>query len=257
MNEKKTRCDSVGKGMTDIISIKNLGDYIDIIDGLYNGDSTRGLWFRGHSKKDYNLIPSVYRTLNSKYSAERIYDDFYKRAGLLLENAPPRENTGFWLAKAQHYGLPTKLLDWSNSPLIALYFVLENKDKFNADGCVWVLDAAKLNITQIGTDSAINLDQITVNEYSNSTNKKDVKACWPVNNDSRVVAQQSRFTFHNCDVPMERDKRFAKLLIKIIIPHEYKEKLKEQLTNCGIREHSVYPDLGHTAQYVKRIRGFT
>jgi len=243
--------------MTDIKKVTSLGEYIDVIDELYRPDKNAGLWFRGHSNKNNKLMPSVYRSKNAKCSAGKLYDDFYKRAGLLLENAPPRENTAFWLTKAQHYGLPTKLLDWSNSPLVALYFALKNERKFDVDGCVWVLNATELNSDQIRIDSAINVGQISFEEYLNPPNENEIKACWPVNNDSRVVAQQSRFTFHNYAGPMEEAEMFKKFLTtQIIILKEHKQKLKDQLANCGIKEHSIFPDMERIAEYLKKIRNF-
>src|SRR5262245_51635045 len=99
------------------------------------------LWWRGQ-EQDWDLLPGVYR-VGKKYSEEFLTFNFIRRAQSRHVNCPIRDNYPSWLFLMQHYGLPTRLLDWSVSPLIALFFALDNFDFLKgSDAVLWGLDAA-------------------------------------------------------------------------------------------------------------------
>ena len=102
----------------------------------------RGTWiFRGHSNIQYALIPSVGRgqhTAKSREKYERsLFNIFRREAQGLLASLPASEWE--WLSLAQHHGLPTRLLDWTHNPLVALYFAVEAQPE--TDGRVFALHA--------------------------------------------------------------------------------------------------------------------
>ena len=71
--------------------------------------------------------------------------DFQSHASLFLENKPDLEDYSSWLQVMQHYGFPTLLLDWSRSPLYALFFATYDRKYDNADGSIFILNQGLLN----------------------------------------------------------------------------------------------------------------
>ena len=85
-------------------------------------------------------MPGLHR-LKKPASENDLINKFRQNANLLVEQSP---KTDFdWLFVMQHYGVPTRLLDWTESPLVGLYFAVTEHP--NADGTLWVLKPIELN----------------------------------------------------------------------------------------------------------------
>ena len=99
--------------------------------------------FRGLSDADYELVPTL-RRLGGDYIAleKHLLRNFRKYA---LRHVVERDSFWNWLTVAQHYGLPTRMLDWTFSPFIALHFTLANVEKFDLDGVVWAINYMELH----------------------------------------------------------------------------------------------------------------
>lgn len=107
------------------------------------GNFPFGIWFRGQGNIKWDLTPGVYREMNRK-----IYDECNMLIHFKLMNPKydALHNNNFdWLTLMQHYSVPTRLLDWSESILTALYFVVSNINEDKNDGYLCVLDARGLN----------------------------------------------------------------------------------------------------------------
>jgi len=113
-----------------------------------------GIWFRGQACFDWDLEPSVFRKFKPADSSGECYDEASITYQFMLSNPEceqGRSTTFDWLCHMQHYRYPTRLLDWTESLLVALLHavtepLLENPDKNKGkDGALFVLNARRLN----------------------------------------------------------------------------------------------------------------
>ena len=120
--------------MSEIKSIADYLDYLNILEKTYPMQRyvVPATFFRGQSNKDWNLSPKLYR------------EDLFEQEGTMIEevihtNPQEFEMTRFdVLAKLQHFGFPTRLLDVSSNPLVALYFACSDKNEMDNDGAVYI-----------------------------------------------------------------------------------------------------------------------
>src|SRR5271166_5433292 len=111
-------------------------------------------WFRGHEKANWKLRPKLFRDTECKVEdlfefEEELRAEFKRRGSQLAEGLtlPAYQDDWGWYSLMQHYGAPTRLLDWSDGALIALYFAVRDrpKDKNQDGACIWMLDPYRLN----------------------------------------------------------------------------------------------------------------
>lgn len=127
------------------LAVDNIGTYIDVITQI-DAEQQYRMWFRGQSDYSWGLVPSVQRKDGmGKHYEQYITTNFMIHTMRLNPNAPQRYDRASWLTLMQHYGLPTRLLDWSESPLVALYFALSSDKDAKTDAAVWVLNPMELN----------------------------------------------------------------------------------------------------------------
>lgn len=234
--------------------IRNLGDLIDVIEEIAGNEI---YWYRGHGNKDWELIPSVQRSV---YQGKEQYlaNDFYMKASVTLHEKPDFRNYSAWLSIMRHYGLPTRVLDWTRSPLIAAYFAVDDWERrSNRDGCIWILSPSKLNSMEGFQEYLYSIDSHTALQMIRPAFKKEyvpenkavidrILACYPIEHDMRIYVQQSAFTLHNTSRKLEEIQEEG-LLQKIIIPGEVKERIYHELKIMGISLSHVYPDAQNIA----------
>jgi hypothetical protein len=216
-------------------------------------------WFRGVNGAAFKLVPTIYRQSIWKYNsvdAEDIWGEFSRRSSPFLEQGR-FYSPGEFYHIMQHYGLPTRLLDWTEGLLFGLFFALRGVRPLGSTStpCVWMLNPWWLNkkSTQkrelyyshfIGND-ADNV-QIISPYLSDANLPPDPVAVLPPHIDRRIVAQKSVFTIHGSRKDGIGDlcrKHKNAQLAQLRLDGGKIDTFLDQLLTAGITETSVFPDL--------------
>lgn len=236
--------------MIEEVIVRTLVEYINQIE-RFSPDFSLS---RGQSQ-DLALLPSAFRLDSSGmrcYSNKDIklfLDDFKTNSSIYIEDAVSyREND--WLIHAQHFGVPTCLLDFTYSPLVSLMFALENA--FNYDcaderySVVWLLNPIICNTKNINEDSIVNLTETDMSKLENYKKPFVAKAR---KNNSRIVVQNGLFVyFKSNSSALEKVENADAFLKKLLIPHSDARLMLRSLYVLGMRFSALYPELSSVSK---------
>ena len=240
--------------------VSGISELIDAVKFCQKEFGKNNLWFRGHSNKDWSLIPSVYR-----YDNKEIFDKFEKENDICqhfrlfapsrYNRCPARDDYPAWLFLMQHYGCPTRLLDWSAAPLVATYFACFNDKYDDYDADLWILHPTRLNnrsiddaaFVPIGTMPLWNLFE---DAFKNQKDSDIVKPFATLSEqiDLRMLVQEGAFTVHPDSNPLENLEDRAKVVKSLRIKSCHKKNVREELNLLSIKESVLFPDLSTLAR---------
>lgn len=257
-------------------SPSNFSEVLDLIENFQNANTVS--WYRGVGDSKHNLLPTLFRHPQKKKDEEinilerNIRNAFSQRSPPFLD----RSLTNVWdgLFFMQHYGIPTRLLDWSESPFVALYFALtgvkrNTKGKATSDAVVWMLNPVDWNqgaLSDITYQGGI-LDQTReeVKAYSPDTDL-DQRRTTPVmiygtHNSPRIVAQRGMFAlFGKGSSSMEKSYQGTafkqNVLQKLVISKADVDGIATSLFRKGVSESTVFPDLYGLSMEIRRTFEF-
>ena len=210
--------------------VKSLSEYMRKLDLDFRGAN---FLFRGQ-RSGYSLIPKIGRSrLPSLLELEAKMMEDLKREGLPFIRTTPVDEWD-WLALAQHHGMPTRLLDWTSNPLVALWFAICKESKNGESGIIWVFETKpKDSVTR------------DANPYTGEL----TKVFQPNHFTPRVIAQSGWFTCHKYATPFKRfvplntNIRYRERVFSIEIASGRFEWIKTELDRCGINSATLFPDL--------------
>ncbi len=223
------------------VVIQTLTEFTDLIERTCTDQED--VLFRGQSA-DWPLLPSLARerlTEDVLIAEQSMLDDFQRHSVPYLRTVPT--TTWEWLALAQHYGLPTRLLDWSQNPLTSLWFAVCNPARQPQNGVVWILRPT-------------NEDYATASE-KNSLECKRNSVFAPKDMSERITSQVAWFTVHKCSSgdshfePLEQSSEFGGKLTKVLIPASRFAHLRFYLNTYGVNHASVFPGLDGLCAHLK------
>lgn len=223
-------------------------------------DEQKTIWYRGQASKDWGLIPHYMRLENAQ--SESTFLKRFKQSAAMLIDTTPKESFD-WLFLMQHYGVPTRLLDWSESPLVALYFAVENLiEHGDKDGALWLLYPTDLNKhahinNKEEEDYIPSFEDEELENYSVESLKTNPRIqLYPVatiatRNNTRIQAQLGVFTIHHYEnIPIEKIGDNTHV-VKLIIPANSKELIKNQLSLLGYSKFQLFPELSSIGDMIK------
>lgn len=249
---------------------ETLEEYEKIVESF-----SEDYWFRGHSAAKYRLEPNIYRerhfrsnllgyeTRSGTRPQSGFYDIYqYKIADDITKAQYSTNSFIERMYKNQHYNVLTPLLDFSTDSLVALFFAVENRSKWNDDhsidfikvkygdnlayveneaGAIFVINPSELNSKSLNTETL--LDSKDLQEEFVLENDLPFAISPSVFNNPRVKAQSGKFVCFGLKMePLDYYEVLEKNITKILIPNAAKQKIFEGLVAKGYTYKKIYPD---------------
>ncbi len=249
--------------------------FLPIIDELYQGSWNADLQrfrspfaFRGMSSVGHSLESSLGRLSRGHADVNKL------ELGLLRNFRKYGRSEGAagdsiwdWLALGQHRGLPTRLLDWTYSPLVALHFATDDPSHFDRDGIVWCVDFVAANrrlprrlqsmLQEEGSDT-FTTEMLgafrTLRDFDTLAREPFVVFMEPPAIDRRILNQLALFSLMS-DVAASLDEWVAQhpdLCRRVVIPAALKWEIRDKLDQANINERVLFPGLDGISRWLAR-----
>ncbi len=222
--------------------------------------------YRGLQDTNYNLKTSLARLGGDYHKLERhLLRNFRKYAH---RDAAPGNSIWNWLAVAQHHGLPTRMLDWTYSPYIALHFTTNDLSKFHTDGVIWCLNYVRLNqflpeklkrVISKEESNTFTTEMLasvcsSLEALDNIHNEDYLIFLEPPSLDNRIINQFALFSMLSNPTTLLDDwlKKHEQYYFKIIIPAKLKWEIRDKLDQANITERVLFPGLEGLSLWLKR-----
>lgn len=236
------------------------GFIVRVRDDFRSWNTKTNPWFRGEPLSKTPLLPRLYRPKadGTCHDENQLLQYFRRKApGLGSDLLPPRSgHTDQWLSLAQHVGLPTRLLDWSEGALVGLYFALLEESPI-----VWMLHPVELNRQSIPAGDSIGDNEFPLT-WVDGLGNANIRGAWeldgigvdlpvafhPTNIHPRMRAQRSCFTVHGKRKESMNDLVPPNILRRYEIDPDEKGTMLAELRMLGVSHSTIFPDLDGLAK---------
>jgi hypothetical protein len=249
--------------MEPVFVVDSFDDLLRVYDDACAGFRQRP-WFRGHADRRWELLPSVFRWMKDR-RLPRTYESsiaqkFIARARIRYSDCPDDGDHFGWLTLMRHYGLFTRLLDWSESILIAAYFAVDAPSG-EGPSAVWALNPYAMNVVQFAhydvplSPNNPHVRRQAEDALTGETQIVRALAVVPRETDLRMLVQQSVFTIHGSQDPLEGQQgtRAPEWLKLYEISAPFRARLRRALGALGITRAHLFPDLENLSRDILEL----
>jgi hypothetical protein len=236
--------------------INSVQDLIGAATWAVNRFSCEELWWRGQWDSTWSVVPGVHRRgiVDHGVYERNLLARFQRRAIPRIGGDRIPSNSFEWLFLAQHHGLPTRLLDWTASPLFALYFAVCRQIPSGNGAAVYALDPFRLNQVLNEQHCLFGAGNKTVRDrlqaaFRDTTCQSDAPAALNSSETNlRMQVQLSCFTVHATAQPLESCDQNGLYLARFHVPNFAHNQIKAQLGGLGVTRSNLFPDLYNLAR---------
>lgn len=251
----------------------HVGSWNELNEAIYHGSWQESLGrfrsssaFRGMPGPDWDLRTTLMR-LGGPYDKQEghLLRNFRKYAS---RNAVQADSAWNWLALAQHHGLPSRLLDWTYSPYVALHFATADLEDFGHDGILWCVDYVKTNallpkalrdiLAEEGSDvftaEMLSRAADSLSRFDQLAAGRFVVFWEPPSLDDRIVNQFALFSLMSSPTARldEWLGEHRDCYRRIVIPASLKWEIRDKLDQANITERVLFPGLDGLSRWLKR-----
>ena len=253
---------------------KNVRSWTEILDALY-ADSWNPELRRFRSPFAFRGMPCVEHTLSSSLLRLAADADIRTLELALLRNfrkyaatdVRPADSIWHWLALGQHRGLPTRLLDWTYSPLVALHFATETPEDYDRDGVVWCVNFVEANkqlpprlrrIMAREGSQTVTVDMLSVfkelRDFDALARSPFLVFLEPPAIDRRILNQLALFSLMSSPTARIDDwiRRHPDLCRRVVVPAALKWEIRDKLDQANVNERILFPDLDGLSRWLTR-----
>lgn len=221
--------------------------------------------FRGVADKNWGLVPSLNRCCPQDLALEKHILRNFRKYGY----ADLTDCHSFWqlVAMGQQYGLPTRLLDWTYSPLVAAHFATEDIDSYHIDGAILCCNMEKVNrtlpdalqnILKNESCNVFSMDMLdsAAGDFTALQALSDTPFAFffePASTVNRIANQYALFSLtSDPHVLIDSLKEAEDAFLRIIIPSRVKLEIRDKLDYINISERMIYPGLDGICRWIAR-----
>ena len=223
--------------------------------------------FRGLGRADHVMSSSLFRLAagaDTRRLEMALLRNFRKYAHVERFEA---DSIWDWLALGQHRGLPTRLLDWTYSPLVALHFATEDPAEMHQDGAVWCVNFVEANrqlparlrrIMQHEGSDTVTVEMLSpfrsLREFDALARDPFLVFLEPPAVDRRILNQFALFSLMSSPTAAMDDwlRRYPQLCRKVLVPRELKWEIRDKLDQANVNERVLFPDLDGLSRWLTR-----